>query len=160
MKQLTILLLLSSVLFAQNIEITAQNFKADEKEGYTEFTGQVNIIDGSSELNASRVIVFFEDVEGKKVAKRYEAYEDVSFYISEDASKYRGTCQKLFYHPQRELYQFYIDVDLYDIINKRTVRGDEVEVDMQSGKAIVVGSEDKPVKFIFQTGDNNATDDN
>jgi lipopolysaccharide export system protein LptA len=147
------------VLAAQNIEITAIDFKADEKAGFSVFTGDVNIIKGASELNASKVVVYFD---ADKKAKRYEAYEDVSFYIQElvngEVSKYKGTSQKLIYYPNRQRYEFYEAVDLYDLINKRNIKGDTVHVDMATSKASVQGSKSNPVKFTFETSENNETD--
>ena len=151
MKILVSIFMVSAALFAQNIEITALNFKADEKEGFTEFTGSVNVIKGNSELNATKVIVFFDE---NRVAKRYEAYDNVSFYIEEEESKFRGTSQKLFYYPQMQKYEFFVGVDIYDIVNRRTLQGDEVEVLLNEGKASVVGSEERPVKFIFEMDKN------
>jgi len=147
MKKIVVFLMMSAVLFAQNIEITALKFKADEKKGFTEFSGSVKITKGNSELNASKVILFFDE---NRVAKRYEAYGDVSFYIEEKDSKYRGTSQKLFYYPSEERYHFFENVDVYDLINRRTLQGEEVEVSLTDGKANVIGNEKKPVKFIFE----------
>lgn len=161
MKKILIILMIITTGFSANIEITAQNFKADEKAGFSVFSGNVNILKGSSELNASKVVVYFD---AQKKAKRYEAYSDVSFYIEEvvkgELSKYRGTSQKLIYYPNEQKYEFYENVDLYDLINNRNIKGEVVEVDMQQSKASVTGDENNPVKFVFETSENNETDSN
>ncbi len=155
MRYLTILCVFLGLLQAENIEITAQNFQADEQKGYTEFTGKVNILKQASELNASRVIVFFDE---NRTAKRYEAYGDVSFFIKENNSTYRGQSQELVFYPNENKYHFAKDVKLYDVINDRTIIGEQVDVDTKQGKADVKGSEQKPVKFIFEVNDGQKTD--
>ncbi len=144
-------------LFAQNIEITAENFEGDEKEGYSVFTGNVNVINAGNELNASKVTVFFDS---DKNAKRYEAVGEVSFYIDQEQSNYKGDCGRLVYFPRQSRYEFYEAVQLYDITNDRFISGREVHVDTVSGQARVAGSKDAPAKFIFETKENNATDNN
>jgi lipopolysaccharide export system protein LptA len=159
MKILIAFFFTAALLLAQNIEITAIDFKADEKAGFSVFTGDVNIIKGANELNASKVVVYFDS---DKKAKRYEAYEDVSFFIEEfvdgEVSRYKGTSQKLIYYPNEQRYEFYEAVDLYDLINKRNIKGDTVHVDMVTSKASVQGSKANPVKFTFETSENNETD--
>ena len=155
MKKILLLLLLAiSTLFASSqVEITADHFEASDQKKITKFIGNVHMIKGVDELNASKVYVYFDN---KKKPVKYEAVGSVRFIITmNDGKRYRGQSGRLVYTPKTEIYELYDSVKLIDTNLDRTLIGEKVFVDKQSGKAKVEGSKEKPVKFIFKIEENN-----
>lgn len=133
---------------AENVEITADHFEADQARKITEFIGNVHMKKGSDELNASKVVVYFDE-ERKPI--RYEAIGNSRFVIHmESGGYYRGKASKLVYWPKRELYELFGDVVLKEPKLERTIIGEKVIVEKRTGRANVEGDEGKPVKFIFK----------
>jgi len=155
-KYLLLLLLAIGTLFSsQQVEITADHFEASDLKKVTKFIGHVHMIKDVDELNASKVYVYFD---ANKKPVRYEAIGSVKFIITmNNGKKYRGQSGRLVYIPKTEIYELYENVKLFDIKLDRTLIGEKVFVNKQSGKARVEGSKEKPVKFIFKIEENNAS---
>ena len=153
-KVLLLLFLVICRLFATSqVEIIADHFEANEKKMVTKFIGNVHMIKGVDELNASKVYVYFDD---KKKPIKYEAIGSVRFIITiNDGKRYRGQSERLIYTPKTEIYELYDNVKLFDTNLDRTLIGEKVFVDKLSGKAKVEGSKKKPVKFIFKIEEDN-----
>ena len=73
-----LVLFLTSFLNSQELQVKANKFSADEKAGVSIFEGDVNIIKGFDELNASKVTIFTNK---KHQPTKYVASGDVSFKI-------------------------------------------------------------------------------
>lgn len=149
MKKILILLSLCSVtLFAEQVKILADAFDGNEKKGVTVFKGNVKITKGSDELNASKVSVFTNK---DRTPYRYEAEGKVSFYIDlvDNNATYKGDAGKVIYLPQKQEYQFYKNVHLYQLGTDRKVFGEEVLLNAIDGNAKAVGKEKAPVMMIF-----------
>lgn len=133
---------------AENVEITADHFEASQAKKITEFIGNVHMKKGSDELNASKVVVYFDE---KRKPVRYEALGESSFLIHmQNGSYYRGKADRLVYWPNRELYELFGNVVLKDPKLERTIIGEKVLVEKRTGRANVEGDDGKPVKFIFK----------
>ncbi|NPA30260.1 MAG: lipopolysaccharide transport periplasmic protein LptA [Epsilonproteobacteria bacterium] len=133
----------------EQVEITSDRFEADEGKMISKFIGHVHMVKGPDELNASKVIVYFD---AKRNPKRYEAIGNASFivHMQKNDEYYTGKADKLVYKPVKQIYEFYGHVVLRQPKLDRTVKGDEVIVDRLTGKSTVKGNKHKPVKFIFQ----------
>jgi len=155
-KYLLLLLLATSTLFSsQQVEITADHFEASDVKKVTKFIGNVRMIKGVDELNASKIFVYFDE---KTKPIRYEAIGSVKFIITmNDGKRYKGQSGRLVYIPKTEIYELYESVKLFDVKLDRTLIGEKVFVDKQSGKARVEGSKEKPVKFIFKIEEGNVS---
>lgn len=133
---------------AENVEITADHFEASQLKKITEFIGNVHMKKGSDELNASKVVVYFDE---KRRPIRYEAVGESRFIIHmQNGSYYTGRADRLVYRPDRELYELYGNVVLKEPKLDRTIIGEKVVVEKSSGRANVEGDDGKPVKFIFK----------
>ena len=148
MKKFTILtLFLSLSLFSQELRVKANSFKADEKAGISIFEGDVNILKGSDELNASKVVIHTDKEHNPT---RFIANENVSFKIvTKEGSTYSGRAGKVIYLPIKKEYHFYKDVHLYQIDEKKEIIGDEVILKTIEGKAYAKGQKSEPVIMIF-----------
>jgi len=146
-KKIVLFLLLTSLVSSEELKVTSENFKADEKTGISIFEGAVNIIKGKDELNASKISIF-TDKEHKPI--KYIANGNVSFKIStKDNIIYHGKAQKVIYLPKEKEYHFYKDVNLNQSNNQKVIIGDEVVLKTVEGKAFAKGQKDKPVIMIF-----------
>lgn len=152
MKILAILSLCVLGLFAEQVKITADSFSGNEKKGTTTFQGNVKIVKGNDELNASKVTVFTDK---DRSPYEYKAEGSVSFYIDlpENNTTYKGDAGKVVYFPLKQEYQFYTDVHLYQIGTNRKVFGDKVLLNAKDGNAKALGKDKAPVIMIFNIED-------
>jgi len=145
--KLILLLCLTSFLSAQELKVTSKSFSADEKTGISIFEGDVHIIKGEDEINATKISIF-TDVKHKPI--KYTAIGDVSFRIStKDGAIYNGKAQKVIYLPKEKEYHFYKDVQLNQSQNQKVIIGDEIVLKTVEGKAYAKGQKNKPVIMIF-----------
>ena len=143
--------LLVSSLAAEELKVKSESFYADQVKGFSVFTGKVNILKGSDELNASKVTIYTDkDNQPTKFVSEGKS----SFSITaEDGSKYRGKAHKVVYLPNKKEYQFYKDVHLKQLDKKKEIIGEEVILNTVDGKAVAKGAENEPVIMIFNIED-------
>ncbi|WP_345981072.1 lipopolysaccharide transport periplasmic protein LptA [Sulfurimonas sp. HSL3-2] len=147
------LLLSSSVLFGNELKVTADSFDGDEKKGIAIFQGDVKIKRGVDELNASKVTIYTDE---KHEPIKMVAEGNVSFFVKTDNnSTYTGQAQKTIYLPKIKEYQFYTNVHLRQINEKKQIDGDKVILNTIDGKAIAQGANKEPVIMIFNIKDKN-----
>ncbi len=143
---------------SEQVEITSDRFEADEVKRVTKFLGHVHMKKGNDELNASRVIVYFDE---KRKPIRYEAIGKTSFVIHmrQKGQYYTGKAEKLVYRPKKQIYELYGNVVLKEPKMDRTVTGEKVVVEKLNGRASVEGNGNRPVRFIFKVEERNASKD-
>jgi lipopolysaccharide export system protein LptA len=137
---------------AEQLKIVAQNFESDDKKGVTVFRGDVRIIKGADELNASVVTIY---TDAKRKPTRYEAEGNVSFFIkTENRSSYRGKSERAVFIPSKKEYHFYKNVHIEQIDQKKEITGEEVVVSSTEGTASAKGGDTTPVMMTFDIQDN------
>jgi len=142
-------------LYAQELKIVADVFEGNETKGISFFKGNVKISKGLDELNASSVYVFTS--KDRKPIK-YSAEGNVTINIvTKSGAHYSGRADKVIFNPESEKYEFYDNVRLEQIDQKKKIIGDAVIVDIKNGTAIAKGDEKKPVIMIFDVKDQNKT---
>ena len=147
MKFILFTLLVLSLLQAKELKVKANSFTTDEKTGITVFTGDVNIIKGSDELNAS-VVTIYTDVNRKPI--QYMAERNVSFHIlTDDNASYEGKAQKVIYYPEQKEYHFFTNVHLKQLNDKKEISGEEIVLKVVQGEAFAKGAPKEPVIMIF-----------
>ena len=147
MKYIILFTLLLSSLFAKELIVKANSFKADQKAGLSVFQGSVHIVKEHDELNASKLTIFTNK---KHEPTKYIAIGDVSFTIvTKNGAIYKGVAQKVIYKPSTKEYYFYKDVYLKQVDEKKEIIGNEVVLNTVSGKAHAKGKQDGPVIMIF-----------
>lgn len=153
MKKIIYISLLCALgLYAQELKVLSDNFKADQPKGVSIFTGNVIVTKGSDEMNASKVTIY---TDSNRKPTKMVAEGDVSFYIvTEQKEKYRGNSQKAVYMPNEKEYQFYTKVDLIRLDDFRRVKGDKVIVNTINGHASADSANNEPVMMIFTIQDN------
>jgi len=146
-KKLFFFLSVLGVLQAQELQIKAATFNADQKTGISVFEGDVNIIKDSDELNASKVTVYLNQ---ERKPTKFVAEKDVSFFIkTQDGALYSGKAQKVIYLPLAKEYRFYKQVNLKQLDENKEIIGEEVFLNSIEGKAYAKGGEKEPVIMIF-----------
>lgn len=159
MKQKVFLtIFLTATLFSQELQVKAKLFNADQKAGISVFEGDVNIIRGNDELNASKVTIH---TNSKQEPTKFIAEGDASFNIQTlEGAIYKGKAQKVVYLPQEKEYHFFKDVYLRQINEKKEIIGEEVILKTIEGKAYAKGADKEPVIMIFNMPDNKKLEDN
>lgn len=136
-----------SLFAAEQLKVVADEFRANEKAGYTVFKGNVHIKKGSDELNASKVEVH---IDSERTPTKYIADGAASFFIkAENNSTYQGKAQKVIYLPLEQEYRFYGDVHLKQLDQHKQIDGEEVVVNINEGTAAAKGAKKQPVIMIF-----------
>ncbi|WP_321778306.1 lipopolysaccharide transport periplasmic protein LptA [Sulfurimonas sp.] len=145
---ISLMLFLTVSLNAQELKIKANQFNADENKGISIFQGNVNIIKGLDELNATKVTVFTNK---KHQPTKFIAIGNVSFVITtKTGSLYRGKAGRAIYMPLIKEYHFFKNVHLKQVDEKKEIIGDEVVLKTIEGKAYAKGARKKPVIMIFK----------
>jgi lipopolysaccharide export system protein LptA len=142
---------------ATELKITAKSFETDEKKGYTLFQGDVRVMMGEDEFNASKVTVY---VDKERKPTRFVAVGKVSFLVTTKTKDvYAGSAQEMQYMPRDKEYRFYRDVNLRQLNRSKEINGDEVIVNLDDGRAFAKGGEKKPVMMTFELDETEQGDD-
>ena len=139
--------LLISLYGAQQIEIKAKRFEADEKKLVTKFFDHVKLTRGADVINADKAFVYFN--KAKKPVK-FDAIGNVTFKITHEGKRYDGRCQELIYMPMKKEYILIGDVYVHQMPDDRKIYGQKIVLDLISGNLLVEGEAKKPVKIIFK----------
>lgn len=150
MRFILIFLLCLGVAKAQNVEVTADKFSANEITGRSEFAGNVTVKKGEDVLKADKLVIFFNK---KRKPTKYEAVGNATLDIKIDKKNYYAQGDKLVYEPQSKLYKIDGNAFLFDKTTNKKVYGNFIKVDQNKGLYEVESRKNKPVKFIFQVED-------
>jgi len=134
-------------LFSEDLKIKANTFNSDEKSGISIFSGDVNVVKGSDELNASKVTIHTNK---EHQPTKFIAEGNASFsLVTKEGALYKGKAQKVVYYPIEKEYHFFKNVFLQQIDEKKEITGDEVVLKSIEGKAYARGADKEPVIMIF-----------
>jgi len=147
MKKLSLILILVGMLYATEVKITSDKMQADENIKIIDFIGHAHVVQEDSILDADKIKVYFDD---QNQTKKYDAIGNVKFDVKSSNAHYKGYSQKLTYLPKKSLYILVGNANIDDLLNKRTIAGEKIILNMISGNAVVNGTKQKPVKVIFQ----------
>ncbi len=147
MKFLSLLLLLLTYIQAEQVEISADHFEADEKKMLSILTGHVLLKKGADEVHAQKLTIFFDK---KNKPTEYLAQGTITFMINTNNQSFEGHAQKLLYNPSTQKYEISGDAFIHDKKLNRKLYGETIMIDRISGKSTINGSKKRPVKFIFE----------
>ncbi|MDD3342950.1 MAG: LptA/OstA family protein [Sulfurospirillaceae bacterium] len=152
MKKLSfiVLCIVSSLLYAANVEVTADKFFADETKRISVFDGNVKVLKESDKLTAHKVTI---DFDAKKQPIRYVATGDAKVNITMNQKRYYGEAEKMTYEPATSVYILEKKAFLHDLETDKKVYGDFIRVEQLNGHYVVDGKNGNPVKFIFKVED-------
>ena len=158
MKKISIILILITLnLFSQELKIKANKFSSDQKQGISIFTGDVHITKGDDILDAQQVVIYTDK---NNDPTKFVATGSASFKITtDDGSSYEGKAQKVVYMPNKKIYNFFKDVHLKQLNEKKEIIGEEVILKLTEGKAYAKGAQEEPVIMIFNMPEDNKKKD-
>lgn len=146
MKIIYFLLLLSSLVFAEKLEITADKFVATDADKKVSFEGHAHISQGSTKIDAKQIVVYFDD---DNSTKSYRAIGAVKFYIKKEKANYSGSCKSITYLPKKGTYQLRGNVRIQDKTNKRDISGEKIYINTKTGAFSIEGGKSRPAKLVF-----------
>lgn len=133
-------------LLADKIIITADHFEAYEKRKISILTGDVHIKKAQDDIKAKKLVIDFSDA-NKPV--RYTLSGNVSFDITTKKQHFIGSAGKIVYDPLKKRYIATGNVHIKQMPGDRLLEGEKIVIDRISGKSIITGKKNRPVKFIF-----------
>jgi lipopolysaccharide export system protein LptA len=135
---------------AGNLEVSADKFEHLEKEQKAIFQGHAHATQEKSRIDADKFVVLF-DKEGE--TREYQALGKVRFEIVKPDRHFKGHCQKLIYNVPKDTYRLLGKAVVQDLINHRTMSGEEIFLDNKTGRATAKSDRKGPVKFVFPMQD-------
>lgn len=130
------------------IEVTALNFKSNEKKGIVELDTNVNIKKGEDELYAPKVIINL-DKNHKPI--KYSAFGGVTFLVvTKDNRHLKGSAKEVHYNTLNGEYELIGNAIIQENNKVNSVTGEDVIINNDVGYVNVVGTNKKPAKVIFQ----------
>jgi len=152
MRKIYLLIFINLTIFlnAEQVDIQADHFYANDIYKVAYFEGNAIIKQGVNFFKASKIVVHFNN---KKKATKYEAMGNVRFDITEKGIHYQGKAQKIIYSPNSSKYYFSGSVVLKDLTNNRKIEAQTISLDLKTGLADIKGNNKKPVRFIFEIED-------
>ena len=142
--------LLFITLNAEEIQISADNFFADENKLFSRLDGNVIIKKGDQNtLKSKQAKIYFS--KDKKVSK-FEAIGNANFEVFVRTKQYLGGANLISYEPAKKLYILSGNAYLQEANNDKKIYGDKITINEIDGTYNVSGDK-KPVKMIFQIGD-------
>lgn len=140
-------LFLLSPLWAQLVEIEAQNFLADEKKGLGILSGNVIIKREKDILKAEQIDIFMDK---NRKPLRYEAKKNPNFDIVLKGKNYTGSGETFIYDVKSERYIIEGDVQIFEENTNKKLFGDKIIIDRKNGTYAVESKNKKPVRFVFE----------
>ncbi|PAF42794.1 lipopolysaccharide transport periplasmic protein LptA [Helicobacter sp. 11S02596-1] len=139
---------LGVIAFGQEtLEVTANKFLSNDAKGIMVIEGDVHIKKAKDTLEADKVIIYSDK---KRKPQFYEAQGNVKFHIfMEDGREFKGHSDKLTYNAQNGEYRLLENALVNEVGKSNTIRGEEIIVNNENGYANILGSKNKPAKFIF-----------
>ena len=139
----------------QKVEVTADEFFADEVKQISHLTGNVVVKKGDYDtLRSDKLTITFDK---NKQPTKYTAIGNANFKILLNDKHYDGKGGVLTYTPANETYTLENNAYLHESETKKEVFGDKIVVNREKGTYEVKsgsGNEKKPIRLIFQVEDN------
>ncbi|MDR1976976.1 MAG: lipopolysaccharide transport periplasmic protein LptA [Campylobacteraceae bacterium] len=150
MRIVILFLAMSSFIFAAQVEVIAKNAIMNEKELKGYLSGNVVITKDLDKLMGDKLTIEYSK---KEEPFRYEMSGNIKADITMNNKRYRASGNNLVYDVKPNVYTLTGDAFLEESDTNRRVYGDMITVDQNNGTYAVNGSEQQPVRFIFQIDD-------
>ncbi len=144
---LTIVVLCGLLFGAEQVEVTAKRFEADQQKLVTRFFGNVLFKRGSDTINSQKAYIYFNK---EKKPIKFQAIGSVKFELSDKGKHYKGHCEELIYYPTNKEYILTGNVYVEQQPDNRKIYADRATIDLKSGNVDVEAKGDRPVKLIFE----------
>ncbi len=138
---------MTAVVQAEKLEVTADTFSSKESEGRAYFNGNAIVKKDGSSIKSDQIVVFFDT---NKTIVKYEAQGHTKFVIKKDKLHFKGSCEKVSYSPIKDVYKLSGKIVVHDLVEKRTLYGENITIDNNQSSFKVVGKKNTPAKIIFE----------
>jgi len=147
--QIILMILISSSLWAEKVQVTSDNMKAFDAKKEIHFIGNAKVTQLKDWIHGDEITVYLDK---DNQAEKYVAEGKVTFEVHREDALYKGKADKVTYYPKKEEYVLTGKAVIDDIVNKRHVNGNKIVLDKKTGNVDVKGSGKKPIKVIFDIG--------
>ena len=141
---------MSIFVWAEEVEITASVVKAENIKKEVHFSGNVKIKKMDDSIFADEVIVYFNE---NNQTNKYEAKGKVKFTFKTKTAFYKGIANRVIYYPLSSIYILEGKAHLKDEMTSNSLDGENIKLNMLTGKITIKGTKSKPVKFTFDIGE-------
>ena len=142
-----IILILFIFSYAENMEILANHFEYNQENNLSQFIGNVKVTKNNEKIESNKLIVY--TTKDRKLYKLI-AQGNVKFKITNQNATYIGTSDKLTYIKPKQLFILEGHVHITKTQDNQQLFGNKVIIDKKNGTANVIGSKNKPIKFIIK----------
>jgi len=150
---ITFIFLCLSLAYAKSSKliIDAKTFEAKDKEGVSIFTGNVKLQRGEDRLFSDKLVIYLTPKDGNKARTplRYIATGHAKFIIKTELKHYVGTGNKIIYSPIKQEYRIFGNGTLDEKNEGTKLSGEEIFINLTTGKAKIKGTNKKPVRLII-----------
>jgi len=146
MKLLFFTFFITMMLLSQKLEVKADKFTAKNSEKKINFSGHAHVSQGSTRIDANRIIIHFND---DNSTKSYEAVGNVRFRLQKKSIFYEGRCKTLKYIPKENIFLLIGSIKLYDKKRNRNITGENIKINSKNGTFVIKGKKSKQAKLIF-----------
>lgn len=148
--KIAVFFLFSLLLWGGKVEIVSDEMQAEDAKKEVHFIRNVVIKQMESWIKGDEAIVYFDE---NNETKMYKVIGSVTFEFKEEVNHYKGKADTATYTPKDSKYILEGNAVVDDLVNKRHIVGNLINLDLATGQADVFGNKKEPVKFIFQTQD-------
>lgn len=138
---------ISFFALANQVEISAERFFADEKKGENVLSGNVVVKRDKDVLHANKLLVITNK---KRKAVKYIATGNARFEIVLQDKLYKGSGDELIYDVNNDSYEIIGNAFVEEVESKKKVIGEKITIDRKQEMYSVISSEQKPAKFVFE----------
>lgn len=133
---------------ADDLEVKALYFKADETKGIIELNENVEVKRNQDELYAESVII---NIDKDRMPTYYSAYGNVNFVVvTNDNRRLVGNANELYYNALNGEYRLVGNAKVIEDNTTNLVTGEEIILNNDIGYVNVTGTHKKPAKLIFK----------
>lgn len=149
MKLIKILLVLFfSLVWADEVEVSAREFIGDEQRKITQLKGNVEVKRANDKLKANEAWIYFDS---NNRPNKMRALGNVRFWFTlQNGRKIEGQANEAFYLPLNQEYQILGNAVVKEPAKNNIVRGDKIIIRYKEGFINVLGNEQKPARLIFK----------
>lgn len=143
-----LLIFICIIVNADDLEVKALYFKADETKGIIELNENVEVKRNQDELYASSVII---NIDKNRMPTHYSAYGNVNFVVVTNNNRHlRGNADEVHYNALNGEYRLVGSAKVVEDNTTNLVVGEEIILNNDIGYVNVIGTNKKPAKLIFK----------
>jgi lipopolysaccharide export system protein LptA len=154
MKLLLIFVLVVGSFAAQlnkkNIQVLATNFYASDEKNIITLSGDVKLDMGEDYLTAKKLVINLKTINNKKVPVKFEATGKVQLNVKTKTKEFFCKGDKILFRPVDDVYVITGNGFVHDKTENKELHGEKITIDIKKGDASIVGTKNKPVKFIMK----------